>query len=133
MSSFHFEIVAPEKLIFSGPVESVILASSEGEMTVLAHHAPLMAMLKPGVITINEEQGAVQKLFVRGGFADIAPSGLTVLAETAIPLAEFDAKALDGQIEVAKLDLDGAKTVETRRLASEKFDQLRELKSALVL
>lgn len=133
MSSFHFEIVAPEKLIFSGSVESVILASSEGEMTVFANHAPLMAMLKPGVITINEEQGAVQKLFVRGGFADIAPGGLTVLAETAIALADLDGKAFDGQLQAAQVDLDGAKTVETKRLASEKLDQLRELKAALAL
>ncbi len=133
MSSFHFEIVAPEKLIFSGSVQSVILANSEGEMTVLANHAPLMAMLKPSVITVNEDRGTVQKLFVRGGFADVAPSGLTVLAETAIPLADVDAKLLDGQIQEAQVDLDAAKTQETKRLASEKLDQLRELKAALAL
>lgn len=133
MSSFHFEIVAPEKLMFSGSVQSVSLASSEGEMTIFANHAPLMAMLKPGIITVNEDGGTVQKLFVKGGFADVAPTGLTVLAETAIPLADLNAAAMDAHIGDAQTDLDAAKTLEAKRLASEKLDQMRELKAALAL
>ena len=131
MTAFHFELVAPERLMFSGHVESVVLAGTEGEMTVLAQHAPVMTTLKPGVVTVEETAGKVRKLFVRGGFADISASGLTILAETAIPLEELDAKRIDAQIKDAEEDFADAKFEETKRLAGEKLDQLRELKSAL--
>ena len=131
MTAFHFELVAPERLMFSGPVESVVLAGTEGEMTVLAQHAPVMTTLKPGVVTVEEAAGKVRKLFVRGGFADISASGLTILAETAIPLEELDARRIDAQIKDAEEDFADAKFEETKRLAGEKLDQLRELKSAL--
>ena len=131
MTAFHFELVAPERLMFSGNVESVVLAGTEGEMTVLAQHAPVMTTLKPGVVTVEETAGKVRKLFVRGGFADVSASGLTILAETAIPLEELDAKRIDAQIKDAEEDLAAAKIDESKRLAGEKRDQLRELKSAL--
>ena len=131
MTAFHFELVAPERLMFSGHVESVVLAGTEGEMTVLAQHAPVMTTLKPGVVTVEETAGKVRKLFVRGGFADISASGLTILAETAIPLEELDARRIDAQIKDAEEDFADARIEETKRLAGEKLDQLRELKSAL--
>ena len=131
MTAFHFELVAPERLMFSGSVESVVLAGTEGEMTVLAQHAPVMTTLKPGVVTVEETAGKVRKLFVRGGFADISASGLTILAETAIPLEDLDASRIDAQINDAEEDFADAKVEETKRLAGEKLDQLRELKSAL--
>ena len=131
MTAFHFELVAPERLMFSGSVESVVLAGTEGEMTVLAQHAPVMTTLKPGVVTVEETAGKVRKLFVRGGFADISASGLTILAETAIPLEDLDASRIDAQIRDAEEDFADAKVEETKRLAGEKLDQLRELKSAL--
>lgn len=131
MTTFHFELVAPERLMFSGSVESVVLAGTEGEMTVLAQHAPVMTTLKPGVVTVEETAGKVRKLFVRGGFADISASGLTILAETAIPLEDLDASRIDAQIKDAEEDFADAKVEESKRLAGEKLDQLRELKSAL--
>ncbi|MBV1701771.1 MAG: F0F1 ATP synthase subunit epsilon [Hyphomicrobiales bacterium] len=131
MTTFHFELVAPEKLLFTGEVNSVVLAGTEGEMTVLAHQAPSMTTLKPGIVTITDAAGSVQKLFVRGGFADISPTGLNILAETAIPLADLNASVIDAQIQHAQEDLKDAQVAETRRLASEKLAQLQELKAAL--
>ncbi len=133
MPAFHFELVSPEKLVFSGEVESVVVPGTEGEFTVLKDHSPLMSTLKPGVVDI--EQTATQKLrfLVRGGFADVAPAGLTILAEHAVPLAEFDAAQIASDIKDAEEDVANAATDEARRLAAEKRDQLLELKDALKL
>ena len=89
---FKFELVSPERLLVSGNVEQVIVPGSEGEMTVLAHHAPLLTTLRPGLLDIGFPGGGEhQRYFVRGGFAEVSPAGLTVLAETAIDLVELDA------------------------------------------
>jgi len=129
--AIHFELVSPEKLLFSGDVESVVVPGSEGEFTVLAGHAPFMSTMRPGVVAIAEAPGKSQRLFVRGGFADVAPTGLTILAEQAIPLDELDAAKLDADIKDAEEDVADATTDDARRTASEKRDQLRELKAAL--
>ncbi len=133
MAAFSFELVSPEKLLFSGEVEAVIVPGTEGEFTVLKDHAPFMTTLKPGVIEIDAA-GRKEKLFVSGGFADVAPSGFTVLADYAVPMSEMSAAAIDKDIEAAEAALgathgDG----ETHRLAQERRDQLRELKAALKL
>jgi len=129
--AIHFELVSPEKLLFSGDVESVVVPGSEGEFTVFAGHAPFMSTMRPGVVAITEGAGKGQRLFVRGGFADVAPTGLTILAEHAIPLDELDAAKLDADIKDAEEDAADATTDDARRAASEKRDQLRELKIAL--
>ncbi len=99
---------------------------------MLKDHAPFMTTLKPGVIEIDT--GArKEKLFVSGGFADVAPTGFTVLADYAVPLAEVSAATLDRDIAAAEAALPGAEGNETHRLAQEKRDQLRELKAALKL
>ena len=86
MPTFPFELVAPEKLVYSCEVESVVVPGAEGEFTVLKDHAPLVSSLKPGVVVIEESAAAKLRLYVRGGFAEIAPSGLTILADQALPL-----------------------------------------------
>jgi F-type H+-transporting ATPase subunit epsilon len=131
MPAFHFELVSPEKLLFSGEVESVVVPGSEGEFTVLKGHAPFMSTMRPGVVAIGAAAGKSQRLFVRGGFADVAPTGLTILAEHAIPLDELDAAKLEADIKDAEEDVADATTDDARRAASEKRDQLRELKAAL--
>jgi F-type H+-transporting ATPase subunit epsilon len=128
---FHFELVSPERLMFSGEVEAVIVPGTEGQFTVLKDHAPLMTRLKPGIIEVDETQTRKSRLFVRGGFADVAPSGLTILAELAMPVEDFDAAAVAAQIKDAEEDVADATGDEQKRLASEKLDQLRELKEAL--
>ncbi|QXX75850.1 F0F1 ATP synthase subunit epsilon [Methylovirgula sp. HY1] len=127
---FPFELVSPEKLLFTGEVEAVVVPGTEGEFTVLKDHAPVMSVLKPGVVEI-EAATAKTRLFVRGGFADVSSKGLTILAEYAIPLEELDAAKLDADLKNAEEDLADAKDDEARRRAGEKRDQLNELRIAL--
>jgi F-type H+-transporting ATPase subunit epsilon len=129
---FPFELVIPERLLFSGDVEAVILSSIEGEMTVLPNHAPVMAVLKPGLVTIDDGKGHAIRLFVRGGFADVRPDGLTVLAESAVPLDELNVDLIDAHIRDAQEDLDSAEGMEARRVAFERLSQLQEVRGVLV-
>ena len=132
MATFHFELVSPDKLMFSGEAESVLVPGSEGDFVVLKDHAPVMAALKPGVIAIEDAAGKHNRIFVRGGFADVGPTGLIVLAETALPEGELDAARLDQEIRDTEEDLADAPD-EQKRLWQEKLDRLRELKDALKL
>ena len=133
MTAFHFELVSPEKLVFSGDVEAVVVPGSEGDFQMLAGHAPVMTTLRPGVVTIDESSARKTELFVRGGFAEVSEKGLTILAEQAIALADLDGAKLDAEIRNLDEDVADAKADETRRAASEKLAHLRDLKSALKL
>lgn len=128
--TFHFELVSPERLLFAGEVEQVIVPGTEGEFTVMKDHAPLMSTLRPGIVTVEGNSNA-QRLFVRGGFADVAPTGLTILAESAVPVEEFTAARLGVEIQGAKDEYNKATTDETKRIADEKVGQLEQLRDAL--
>ncbi|MGD0187258.1 MAG: F0F1 ATP synthase subunit epsilon [Roseiarcus sp.] len=132
MASFHFELVSPDKLVFSGQAESVLVPGGEGDFVVLKDHAPVMASLRPGVVAYEDAHGKQTRIFVRGGFADVSASGLILLAETAIPEGEVDAAHLDQEIQNAEEDLADAPD-EQKRLWQEKLDRLRELKDAMKL
>jgi F-type H+-transporting ATPase subunit epsilon len=82
MANFHFELVSPEKLLFAGEVEQVDVPGAEGDFGVLAAHAPMVTTLRPGILTVHTAGGA-QKIVVLGGFAEVSPQGLTVLADVA--------------------------------------------------
>lgn len=127
---FHFELVSPERLLFAGEVTEVIVPGTEGEFTVLKDHAPFMTTLRPGIVTV-EGGGNATRLFVRGGFADVAPTGLTILAESAVPIEEFSAARLHVEIQGANDDLNKATTDEAKRQATERVGQLEQLRSAL--
>jgi F-type H+-transporting ATPase subunit epsilon len=129
--SLHFELVSPAKLLYSGEVASVQIPGSEGDMTILPGHAPVLSTLKPGVIVVTREGAAAEKTFVRGGFAEVNPKGLTVLAETAIPMAELNQATLAQQIKNAEEDVADAKTDEARQKAAEMLDHLKTLQAAL--
>ena len=131
MAAFAFELVSPERLMFSGQVEAVIVPGTEGEFTVLKDHAPFMSTLKPGIVEIDETASKKVRLFVRGGFADVSPKGLTILAEQAIAVEDLDAAKLDAQIKNAEEDVTDATSDESRRVAREKLDQLREVRAVL--
>ena len=131
MATFNLELVSPEKLLFSGDVTDVLVPGTEGEFVVMAGHMPVMTSLRPGVVDIGEADGKHTKLFVRGGFADVTNSRLTLLAEMAIPLAEFDNAKLDQQIKDASEDAADAAGEAAKRVAQERLDRLRELKAAL--
>ncbi|MGO4870773.1 MAG: F0F1 ATP synthase subunit epsilon [Roseiarcus sp.] len=130
MASFRFELVSPDKLMFSGQAESVLVPGSEGDFVVLKDHAPVMASLRPGVVSFEDAQGKQTRIFVRGGFADVSAAGLILLAETAIPEGELDSAHLDEEIQNAEEDLADAPD-EQKRLWQEKLDRLRELKDAM--
>ena len=98
MAGFAFELVSPEKLLFSGDVEEVVIPGTEGDFAVLKDHAPVISALRPGVLSYKDAKGDKQTLFVRGGFVEVSPAKIVVLAEEAIPLSEFDVAALDQRI-----------------------------------
>ncbi|MBM3520582.1 MAG: F0F1 ATP synthase subunit epsilon [Alphaproteobacteria bacterium] len=131
MAGLHFELVSPAKLLFSGDVEQVQIPGTEGEMGIFAGHAPVLSTLRPGVVIVDKGQGTPEKIFVRGGFAEVNSKGLTVLAEVAIPLADLDAAALAQQVKNAEEDVADAKDDEARRRASENLEHLKGLQASL--
>ena len=133
MTAFHFEIVSPEKLVFSGDVEAVSIPGTEGEFTVLKDHAPVISSLKPGVVVVDETAAKILRLYVPGGFAEVSPSGLTILADQVIEIADLDAAKIEAGIGALEEEIFRAKTDEARRTAVEKRDQLQELKAGLKL
>ena len=129
---FKFELVSPEKLLISGEVEQVLVPGAEGDMTVLAHHAPVLTTLRPGLLDIGLPGGNSQRFFIRGGFAEVNPGGLTVLAETAIDLDELRADDLAQAIknteeDVADLENDAKDRAQTR------LEHLRQVQATLNL
>ena len=130
MATFHFDLVSPEKLLFSGEVNQVDVPGSEGDFGVLAGHAPLITTLRPGILVIYGERGAL-RIVVDGGFAEGGPGGLTVLADMAVPVEEFDAAQLAGVIKDTEEDVADEKDDWTRDKLAQKLDRLKALQAAL--
>lgn len=128
---FNFELVSPERLLMSEQVTSVVVPGTEGDFTVLSKHAPLMTTLKAGVVDAVLADGGVKRIFVRGGFADVTPSGFILLAEEAMPLENLSLAAIDAQIKDAEEDLSDAAGETKKHAAQGKLNQLKELKAAL--
>lgn len=129
--SFAFELVSPERLLLSEQVLSVVVPGTEGEFTVLKDMAPFMSTIKPGVVTVSRSSGPDQRYFVRGGFADVSPNGLTILAEQALPVETLDPALIAAEIRNAEEDLADAKDDEARTAASLKLGQLKDAQAAL--
>jgi F-type H+-transporting ATPase subunit epsilon len=129
MATFRFDLVSPEQLVFSGEVEHVVVPGTEGEFGVLAGHAPLIAMLKPGILKILGPDE--QHILVVGGFAEVSPEGLTVLADRAVPVEEVDAAAIAADIKDAEEDVADATDDAVRDKLQHKLDQLRAVRDAL--
>ena len=102
------EIVSPERLVLSETVSALTVPGTEGYFTVMADHAPFMTTLRPGFITVNKATGRDEIFFVKGGFADVSPEALTILAEESVPYAEFDHADLREQIKAAEAELAAA-------------------------
>ncbi|MBC7801785.1 MAG: ATP synthase F1 subunit epsilon [Gemmatimonadaceae bacterium] len=92
------EIVSPDRLLLSQPVDMVVIPAAEGEMGVLPNHAPMIVLLQAGTITLHEGGRATSRLYVSGGFAEITPERCTVLADEAIPVEEVSRKAADARL-----------------------------------
>jgi F-type H+-transporting ATPase subunit epsilon len=131
--AFSFELVSPERILFSGDVDAVILPGTEGEMTVLEGHAPVLTGLKTGFLVITDQPGAGRRILVRGGFAEINQRGLTVLAERALPAEEITPEILEQEIVHAELAADATTDFHAKQAAEAAVTQLREAKVALTM
>jgi F-type H+-transporting ATPase subunit epsilon len=105
----NFELVSPERLLLSEPVEMVVVPGVEGDFGVLPGHAPLVSNVRPGVIAVFQEGKVTQRIFVAGGFAEVTPERCTVLAEQALPAADIDRSAAESELREAREDLGEAK------------------------
>jgi F-type H+-transporting ATPase subunit epsilon len=130
MATFHFDLVSPEKLLFSGEVTQVDMPGSEGDLGVLAGHAPIVTSLRPGILVIHGEGGA-RPVVVNGGFAEVGPTGLTVLADIAVPRDEFDVAVLAGTIKETEEEVAEENDERRRDKLARKLDQLKALQAAL--
>jgi len=129
---FQFDLVSPEKLLYSAHAEQVVVPGVEGDFGVLAGHAPLISIVRTGLIDVKgSEDGADLRIFVRGGLAEVTPAGLTVLAEEAMPFEDLSAADLDGRIKNLEEDVADARDEKARNRASEALDQLRQVRALL--
>jgi F-type H+-transporting ATPase subunit epsilon len=113
-----FELVSPERLLLSEPVDMVVVPGAEGDFGVLVRHAPLVSGVRPGVISVYNGGQVTQRIFVAGGFAEVTPSRCTVLAEQAMPVAEIDRSAAEQQLKDAREDLADAQSDAEREAAT---------------
>jgi F-type H+-transporting ATPase subunit epsilon len=127
----HFDLVSPEQMLLSEDVTMVTLPGTEGYFGVLAGHAPVISTLRPGVIDVKDGESGDLRIFVRGGFAEVDPTKVVVLAEEAIPLSDLDVETLEARIRDTEEDLIAAKTDSERARIAETLDYLRQLRAAL--
>ncbi len=126
--SFH--LVSPERELFSGQVDQVVVPGTEGDFGVLPRHAPLMSAIRPGAITIMDGD-ARRRVFVLGGFADVTPDGLTILAEEATPVDDLDAAATAEALRDARSDLNDARDDDERARVSKAIARLEAIEAVL--
>ena len=123
MASFQLELVSPEKLLLSRAVEMVVFPAAEGEMGVLAGHAPMIVALRGGVISVSEGGKVTEQLFVAGGFAEVAADRVTILADEATPLASLSKSDAEARLAEAEAAFTSAanETPEKREVAMERL------------
>ncbi|HET8918478.1 MAG TPA: F0F1 ATP synthase subunit epsilon [Xanthobacteraceae bacterium] len=130
MAGLHFEFVSPEAVLFSGDVDQVDLPGIEGDLGVLPGHAPMVTLLRPGIVTIMRE-GRREPVVVVGGFAEMGPGGLTVLADRAGAREDFDLESLADDIRDTEEDVADCKDDAQRDKLVRRLEQLRALQAAL--
>ena len=130
MASFQLELVSPEKLLLSRPVEMVVIPAAEGEMGVLAGHAPMIVTLQGGTIRVMEGGRDTDRLFVAGGFAEVTPERVTILADEATPLADLSKAEADRRVTQAEAEYAAAAmdTPERREAAMAKLQAMRAMR-----
>jgi F-type H+-transporting ATPase subunit epsilon len=129
----HFSLVSPARELFSGEVDHVIAPGTDGEFGVLVNHAPFMTTLKNGVVRVLEGDAVKMRIFVRGGFADITPDGLTILAEEARNLEGVKAEEVQAEMNATLLKIQALDKDDSAKAALQAhFDYLESLKAVLV-
>jgi len=126
----HLDLVSPERVLISGDVDQVDLPGAEGDMGILAAHAPLVTTLRPGIVTVYRD-GKREPIVVTGGFAEVGPGGLTVLADRAVPRENFDLAMLSAEIKDAEEDVADATDPAQRDKIVRHLEQLKALQTAL--
>jgi F-type H+-transporting ATPase subunit epsilon len=113
----EFELVSPERLVLSEPVEMVVVPGGEGDFGVLPGHAPFISTVRPGVIDVHDNGKVGERIFVAGGYAEATPERCTVLAEEALHLADLDAGKIEARASRAREELADADSDEERAAA----------------
>jgi F-type H+-transporting ATPase subunit epsilon len=129
MATFHFDLVSPEKLAFSGEVDQVDIPGIEGDFGVLAGHAPVIASIRPGILTVTTGS-THQKIIVLGGLAEVSDKGLTVLADVATSMQDIDREAFADKIAAMEEKLAEKEGSELDR-AIERLDHFKSIQSQL--
>ncbi len=129
MATFHFDLVSPEKMAFSGEVDQVDIPGAEGDFGVLAGHAPVVAAVRPGILTVISG-GSKQKIIVLGGLAEVSDKGLTVLADVATSVEELDRAKFAETISDMEARLKEKEGSELDR-AIERLDHFRSIEHEL--
>jgi len=127
----EFELVSPEHVLVSEAVDMVVVPGTEGDFGVLPGHAPVMAVLRPGVVEVHDEAGEPRRIFVASGFAEVTSERCTVLAEDSVPVADLDRAGLEQRLADAREDLGDAASDEQRHHAEAAIALFEEMLRAV--
>jgi F-type H+-transporting ATPase subunit epsilon len=133
VATILFELISPEKVLFSGEVRAVMLPATEGDMTVMLGHEATMVMLNPGLVAVTDTQGHGHRAFVRGGFVEITGTSVSVLAERALPPEELTKNRLDEEIVRLETMRDATNDDRARRETDFAISRLEQVKTTLSL
>jgi F-type H+-transporting ATPase subunit epsilon len=125
--TFKFELVTPERMALSQDATQVVVPGLEGDFAVLPGHAPVISALRPGIVVVTLPDASRTRIFVKGGFAEVDPQHLTVLAERALDVEAMDAGTIAAELAAAEAELAAAADDTARLAATSALDQLRGL------
>jgi len=125
--TFKFELVSPERILVSADVSEVMVPGSDGDFTVFVGHAPVISTLRPGILAAKMTDGTLSRIYVNGGFCEVAPASLTVMAEKAFDVATMDATAVAAQVAAAEAVLAGEADDDARLAAHTAIANLKSL------
>ncbi|WP_341705302.1 F0F1 ATP synthase subunit epsilon [Ferrovibrio sp.] len=128
--TFGFELVSPERLLLAVQAEQVVVPGEAGDFGVLPGHAPVISTLRNGIIEVTGADGKVERIFVAGGFAEVAGDKLTVLAEEAVPVGKIDRGKTEAALKDAREDAEDARDEHARARAQAKADKLAAMLDA---
>ena len=126
--TFQFELVTPERLLLAGEAEQVVVPGVEGDFAVLSGHAPVISTLRAGILEITMTD-AKRRVFVKKGIAEADSERLTILAQTAIDVDEFDSQRIADELKAAEAELAEASDDQSKLLAETLVDQLKRLQA----
>lgn len=131
MANILFELISPERVLFSGEVRAAMLPATGGDMTVMPGHEPTVVTLNPGIVVVTDVQGHGHRAFIRGGFAEITGGAVTVLAERTLPPEELTRERLDEEIVRVETMRDATADDNARREADFALARLAQVRATL--